>query len=144
MKLRQLLRLALATITVTAAGASLASGNFWMASGMVLCALASLALPHTKAVSESAVEALLESLRVARQAGAPAVKAVVGTRIIFIGKSAIAAEPVRGNALLFRDEIEVPAWRELATLLRHQSRCSPELNNVDRNAALRLGKTSDL
>lgn len=87
---------------------------------------------------------LLESLRVARQAGAPAVKAVVATKIIFIGKSAIVGEPVRGNTLLLRDEIEAPVWRELATLLRHQARRSQELKKVDRNAALRLGKSSDL
>lgn len=144
LKQRHLLRLLLATITVAAAGASAVSGSLWIACGMIVCALALGALPLAKRVSQVDVKALLEALRDARQDGAPAVKAVVGTMLMFIGKSAMSGQPVRGTALLFRDEIEDLAWRELATLLRHQEHSSPELKKVDHHASLALGKLSDL
>ena len=130
LKQRHLLRLLLATITVAAAGASAVSGSLWIACGMIACALALGALPLAKRVSQVDVKALLQ--------------AVVGTTLMFIGKSAMSGQPVRGTALLFRDEIEAPAWRELATLLRHQEHSSPELKKVDHNASLALGKLSDL
>jgi len=143
-KQRHALRLILATITVAAAGACVASANLWIAVAMVVCALATATRPLAKKVSQADARALLESLRVSRDTSAPAVKAVVGTKIIFVEKSAISGEPVRGSALLFRDEIDPLVWRELATLLRHQVHPSPELIKVDRIASFRLGKSSDL
>lgn len=141
---RHALRLLLAAISVVSAGASVASGNFWIAGGMVVCAFAMVVRPLSKKVSAGEFKTFLESLRVSQQVSTPAVNAVVGATFIFVGNSAIYGESNSGNALLFRDEIDDPVWRELATLLRHQAHPSSELKRVDRKASLRLGKSSDL
>ncbi len=144
MKLRVLLRASLATITVVAAGACVVSGNLWIAGGLVVCAVAVAALPLASRVSHDDVKALLESLRIAQQAGKAAVTAVVTPKIIFIARSAISDAPASSYALLFRDEMDASVWRELATLLRHQSHLSPQLKKVDQGSAYRLGKSSHL
>ena len=70
--------------------------------------------------------------------------AVVGAKLIFVGNSAVHGQSIRGHALFFKDEIDDPIWRELATLLRHQAHPSWELKKVDHKATLSLGKSSDL
>ena len=144
MKQRFALRLSLAMITVVAALASLVSGGVWIAGALVVCTVFLVAAPFAKELSPDDVKTLLESLRVSQQAGAPAVNAVVTSAIIFIRKSTISGQTGSGYALLFRDEIDAPVWREMATLLRHQARPSPELKKVGQSAALRLGKSTDL
>ena len=144
MKQRFALRISLAMITVVAALASLVSGGAWIAGALVVCAVFLVAVPFAKELSPDGIKTLLESLRVSQQAGAPALNAVVTSAIIFIGKSPISGQAGSGYALLFRDEIEVPVWREMATLLRHQAQPSPELRKVGQSAALRLGKSSNL
>ena len=144
MKQRFALRISLAMITVVAALASLVSGGVWIAGALVVCAVFLVAVPFAKELSPDDIKTLLESLRVSQQAGAPAVNAVVTSAIIFIGKSPISGQTGSGYALLFRDEIDAPVWREMATLLRHQAHPSPELRKVGQSAALRLGKSSDL
>ena len=144
MKLRGVLQVSFATITVIAAGACVASGNLWVAGALVVCAMAVAAVPLARQVSRDDVKALLESLRVAPQEGTTAVNAVVTSRIIFIANSAICDASDRSYALLFRDEMDAAVWRSLATLLRHQAHPSPELRQVDQGTAYRLGKSSDL
>ena len=141
---RQALRLSLAAITVGAAGASAAAGNFWIAGAMVVFALATVVLPLTKRVLPEDVKKLLEVLRDSQHEGGPAVLAVVGSKVIFVHKAAIYGGSIRGNALLFRDEMTAAIWRELATLLRHQTHASPELKTDHNGASPRLGKSSDL
>ena len=114
---RHALRLLLAAITLAAAGASVALGAFWIAGGMLGCVLATAAQPLSKKVSADQVRMFLESLRASQLARAPAMNAVVGVKMIFVGKPAIYGESTRGNLLLFRDEIDAPVWREIATLL---------------------------
>ena len=130
--------------TGVAALASLVSGGVWIAGALVVCTVFLVAAPFAKELSPDDIKTLLESLRVSQQAGAPAVNAVVTSAIIFIGKSPISGQAGSGYTLLFRDEIDAPVWREMATLLRHQARPSPELKKVGQSAALRLGKSSDL
>ena len=144
MKQRFALRLSLAMITVVAALASLVSGGVWIAGALVVCAVFLVAAPFAKELSPDDIKTLVESLRVSQQAGAPAVNAVVTSAIIFIGKSPISGQTGSGYALLFRDEIDAPVWREMATLLRHQEHPSLELKKVGQSAALRLGKSSKL
>ena len=144
MKQRFALRLSLAMITVVAALASLVSGGVWIAGALVVCAVFLVAVPFAKELSPDDIKTLLESLRVSQQAGAPALNAVVTSAIIFIGKSPISGQAGSGYAVLFRDEIDAPVWREMATLLRYQARRSPELKKVGQSAALRLGKSSNL
>ena len=144
MKQRFALRISLAIITVVAALASLVSGGVWIAGALVVCAVFLVAVPFAKELSPDDIKTLLESLRVSQQAGAPAVNAVVTSAIIFIGKSPISGQAGSGYALLFRDEIDAPVWREMATLLRHPAHPSSELRKVGQSAALRLGKSSDL
>ena len=144
MKQRFALRISLAMITVVAALASLVSGGVWVAGALVVCAVFLVAVPFAKELSPDDIKTLVESLRVSQQAGAPAVNAVVTSAIIFIGKSPISGQAGSGYTLLFRDEIEAPVWREMATLLRHQVHPSSELRKVGQSAALRLGKSSDL
>ena len=144
MKQRFALRISLAMITVVAALASLGSGGVWIAGALVVCAVFLVAVPFAKELSPDDIKTLLESLRVSQQAGAPAVNAVVTSAIIFIGKSPISGQAGSGYTLLFRDEIDAPVWREMATLLRHQAHPSLELRKVGQSAALRLGKSSDL
>ena len=144
MKQRFALRLSLAMITVVAALASLVSGSVWIAGALLVCAVFLVAVPFVKELSPDDIKTLLESLRVSQQAGAPAVNAVVTSAIIFIRKSPISGQTGSGYALLFRDEIDAPVWREMATLLRHQAHPPLELRKVGQSAALRLGKSSDL
>ena len=144
MKQRHALRLLLAAITVASAVASIVSGNLLIASGLIVCALTAHALPFAEKVSPDHVKTLLESLRISQKEGAPSVNAVAVSLMIFIRKSAISGGTTRGYVLLFRDEIEAAVWRELATLLRHQARPSPELKKVGQSTTFRLGKSSDL
>ena len=144
MKQRFALRISLAMITVVAALASLVSGGVWIAGALVVCTVFLVAAPFAKELSPDDIKTLLESLRVSQQAGAPAVNAVVTSAIIFIGKSPISGQTGSGYALLFRDEIDAPVWREMATLLRHQVHPSSEPRKVGQSVALRLGKSSDL
>ena len=115
-----------------------------IAGALVVCAVVVAAVPGADIVSRRDLLALLESLRIARQGGTAAVNAVVTSKIVFIAKLAISDASSSGHALLFRDEMDGDVWRELATALRHQTDPSPELKNVDRVAAFRLGKTADL
>ena len=144
MKQRFALRISLAMITVVAALASLVSGGAWIAGALVVCAVFLVAVPFAKQLSPDDIKTLLESLRLSQQAGAPALNAVVTSAIIFIGKSPISGQAGSGYAVLFRDEIDAPVWREMATLLRHQAHPSPKLRKVGQSAALQLGKSSDL
>ena len=144
MKLRVALRASLVTITVVAASACFGSGNLLIAGGLVVCAVVVAAVPLANIVSRHELKALLESLRKARQGGTATANAVVTSKIIFVANSAIYDASSSSYALLFRDEMEVDVWRELATLLRHQAHPSPELKNVGQVAAYRLGKSSDL
>ena len=144
MQLRFVLRGSLVTITVVAAGACVVSGSLWMAGGLTICAMAIAAIPLANAVARDELKSLLESLRLAQRSSAVPVNAVVTSTIIFIAKSAISDASSNGYALLFRDEMDVAIWRELATLLRHQTHPLPELKKVDQAKAYPLGKSSDL
>lgn len=144
MKQRLVLRASLTAISVVAAGASAISGSLWIAGGLVVCAIAVAVAPLANAVSHDGLKVLLESLRLAQHSGAAAVNAVVASKIIFIAKSAVSDASSSGVVLLFRDEMDVALWRELATLLRHQTHPLPELKKVDQVTAHRLGKSSDL
>ena len=144
MKLRFILRASLATFTLAAASASAASGNLWIACGIALCAAFIVVAPIARQVSRDDVKSLVELLRLSQQAGAPAVNAVVTPFIIFIGKSVISGDAQSGYIPLFRDEVDDPVWREMATLLRHQVHPSAELGKVGQSAGLPLGKSSDL
>ena len=103
-----------------------------------------VAVPLANAVSLNELKTLVESLRLTQNSGAASVNTVVTSKIIFIAKSAMSDVSSNGYAMLFRDEMDAAVWRELATLLRHQTRLSPELKKVDRDGACRLGKSSDL
>jgi hypothetical protein len=144
LKLRVLVLMSLATITLAAAVACVVAGSFGVAGGFVGCAIVIAGLTRTKFDSCVDAKALLETLRVAQRAGAVAVNAVVTSKIIFIAKSEISDAASSGHALLFRDEIDVAIWRELTTFLRHQAHAQPELKKVDQVAAHRLGKSFDL
>ncbi len=115
-----------------------------MTVGLVVCALAVVALPVAKTISEQYIGALFESLRLSRKPGAAAVRAVVTSKIIFVSKSAATLASNSGYVLLFRDEMDATVWRELSTLLRHQPHDPQELAQVDRHHAFRFGKSSDL
>ena len=140
MKLRLALRLSLTAFTATAAVASVASGSLWVAGSMAVCAVIVAVAPMAVEVSRDDIKTLLESLRVSEQAGAPEANAVVTSALIFIGRSKISGTSGHRSILLFRDEIEAPVWRQMATLLRHQAHPSLELKKAGQSAALRLGK----
>ncbi len=144
MKLRVLVPASMAMITVVAAAACVVAGRFWIASGLVLSAIAIAGLARWKIVYRIDAKALLESLRVAQRTGAVAANAVVTSKIIFIAKSKISDTTSSRYVTLFRDEMDASLWRELATLLRHQTHAQPDLKKVDQVASLRLGKSSDL
>jgi hypothetical protein len=128
---RGALKLSLAAVSILAGAASLVSGNYWFAVALIGVAASVAVIPIGRAVSQDHVKTLLESLSIARQTGAMAVRAVVMSRIIFITKSAFTDTASRGHLLLFRDEVEPGHWRELSTLLRHQAPPSPELKKVE-------------
>ena len=92
-------------------------------------------------------------MRIAQHAGGVPVNAVVTSHIIFISsgiadisEASTSRYPLLTSRyrLLWRDEMDAPVWRELATLLRHQAQQSPEREKVDESALPRLGKSSDL
>ena len=144
MKQRLVLQVSLVTITVVAAAASAASGNVWVAGGLVLCAATLAGLAFAKTISAHDITPLIETLRLSRKPGAAAVRAVTTAKIIFVGNSAVSQASNGRYCLVFRDEMEASVWRELSTLLRHQPHDPQELAQVDRHHAFRFGKSSDL
>ena len=147
MKQRLVLRLALSTVTLAAACAGAVAGNVLLGLILLACSIAVFAAPLSKAWSQAAVAALLDALREAQRSGAPAIKAVVGSSIIFIRVSAVVDTSRGAFGLLLRDEVELTRegrWRELSTLLRHQSHDPQAPTNVDGHPATRFGSSHDL